>query len=394
MERTTGRVRAIAAVCLCVLAAGLLVACGKSGGGFASDSGANTKTERVETTRVEVIERLARDKGGFDPTEIYRRAAPGVVTVTSVFGKDEEEPDGRGQGSGFVLSGSGEILTNAHVVTTGEEDDIERAKEVFVEFADFNKVPAEIVGIDANSDIALLKLDPAGLRLRPLPLGTSRDLKVGAPVVAIGSPFGERQSLSIGVISGLDRTIDSLTGFSISGAIQTDAAINRGNSGGPLLGAEGEVVGINSQIRTTGGGSEGVGFAVPVDVVRRSLAELRDDGEVDYGFLGVATTRVYPQLAEEFDLPVNTGALVQEVTGGSPAARAGLRAGNERERFQAQEYVVGGDIITHVGNRPVGDESDLARLVSLRRPGERVQVEYYRDGQRRTVDVELAKRPS
>src|SRR3712207_2866688 len=159
--------------------------------------------------------------------------------------------------------------------------------------------------------------------------------------ISIGSPYGEPQSLSVGVISGLDRSIESLTGFAIAGAIQTDAAINRGNSGGPLVDARGEVLGINSQIRSSGGGSEGVGFAVPVDTVRRVLDELRRDGEVEYSFLGVSTTAVYPQLAERFGLPVRTGAWVQDVTTGGPAARAGLRAGSEEERFQAQDFRVG-----------------------------------------------------
>ena len=156
-------------------------------------------------------------------------------------------------------------------MTTGQGDGLKRAKEVYVQFADGNQVDATIVGVDPDSDVALLRIDPAGLTLRPLPLGSSGALKVGAPVVAIGSPYGEPQSLSVGVISGLDRSIDSLTGFSIDGAIQTDAAINRGNSGGPLVDARGRVLGINSQIRSTGGGGEGVGFAVPVDTVRRAL---------------------------------------------------------------------------------------------------------------------------
>ena len=215
-------------------------------------------------------------------------------------------------------------------MTEGEGRAIRKAQEVYVAFADGNQVPARIVGYDPNADVALLKLDPAGLRLRPLKLGTARDLRVGSPVAAIGSPFGEPQSLSIGVVSATDRTIQSLTGFDVAGAIQTDAAINRGNSGGPLVNAAGEVLGINSQIQTSSGGGEGVGYAVPIDTVRRTLDALRADGKVDYAYLGVSTARVYPQLARRFKLPVTYGAWVQDVIDGGPADEAGLRAGNRR----------------------------------------------------------------
>ena len=191
-----------------------------------------------------------------------------------------------GQGSGFVLDDEGYIATNAHVVTK-EDDNSARAERVFVQFPDGNRVPAEIVGHDPNADVALLKVEPSGLELTPLRLGRSAGLQVGEPVAAIGSPFGEEQSLSVGVVSALDRNIQSLTRFGIGDAIQTDAAINPGNSGGPLLDAHGRVIGINAQIKSQSGGGEGVGFAIPVDAVRRSLAELREDGRVEYGYLGV-----------------------------------------------------------------------------------------------------------
>ena len=230
-------------------------------------------------------------------------------------------------GSGFVLNGEGEIATNAHVVTTGEGEAVERAKEVYVEFADGNQVEAKIVGADPNADIALLKIDPEGLKLRPLPLGESASVEVGEPVAAIGSPFGESQSLSVGVISAIDRSIESLTSFGISGAIQTDAAINPGNSGGPLVDGEGRVIGINQQIKSTSGGGEGVGFAVPVDAVKRSLDKLRDGGEARYAYLGVSSVELYPQLVDRFELDVDKGAWVQEVNPGGPAEKAGIRGG-------------------------------------------------------------------
>ena len=223
--------------------------------------------QRVETTRVQVVEQ-ERGARGMNAEALYRRLSPGVVTVISKFEGGAArllEDDGEGgQGSGFVLDGEGRIATNAHVVTTGRPPNTKRAKEVFIAFADGNQVPAEIVGDDPNADVALLKVDPGGLDLTPLKLGSSRNVRVGEPVAAIGSPFSEEQSLSIGVISALNRNIESLTAFAIGDAIQTDAAINPGNSGGPLLNARGEVLGINAQIKSQSGGGEGVGFAVPV----------------------------------------------------------------------------------------------------------------------------------
>jgi S1-C subfamily serine protease len=279
------------------------------------------------------------------------------------------------------------------VVTDGEGAAIRKAREVYVAFADGNEVAARIVGFDPNADVALLKIDPKGLTLRPLPLGTVRDLQVGSPVAAIGSPFGEPQSLSVGVVSAKDRSIDSLTGFQISGAVQTDAAINRGNSGGPLVNGKGEVLGINSQIQSTSGGGEGVGYAVPVDTVRRTLSQLREKGRVDYAFLGVSTTRIYPQLAQRFGLPVEQGAWVQEVVKGGPADKAGLRAGTDERRFQARTVVVGGDIITAVDGRRLSDEDDLGSELLRYQPGDEVALRIYRDGRPRTVDVTLGSRP-
>ena len=343
-----------------------------------------------KTTTVEIV-RGAGSNEDFDPARIYERDAPGVVTIRAVLG---DNPNDTGVGSGFVLNGRGEVATNAHVVTEGEGRAIRKAQEVYVAFADGNQVAARIVGYDPNADVALLKLDPAGLRLRPLKLGTARDLRVGSPVAAIGSPFGEPQSLSIGVVSATDRTIRSLTGFEIAGAIQTDAAINRGNSGGPLVNAAGDVLGINSQIQTSSGGGEGVGYAVPVDTVRRTLDALRADGKVDYAYLGVTTQRVYPQAARRFKLPVTYGAWVQDVVGGGPAARAGLRAGQNEVRFQAQGFIVGGDVITAVNGEKLVDEAALSVELLDKRPGEQVTLRIYRDGKPRDVKVRLGSRPS
>jgi 2-alkenal reductase len=262
-----------------------------------------------------------------------------------------------------------------------------------VHFKDDNQVPAKIVGFDPFADVALLKVDPAGLTLRPLPLGSAGDLSVGAPVAAIGSPFGEDQSLSVGVISALDRSIQSLTGFATVGAIQTDAAINHGNSGGPLLDARGRVLGINAQIQTTSGEGSGVGFAVSVDTVKRSLSQLRRDGRARYAYLGVSTAPVFPQLAQNFRLPVQHGAWVQGVTPGGPSDRAGLRAGDHTERFQDSQYRVGGDVIVAVGGQQIRAEEDVAKALTQLAPGTDVDLQVVRDGKRRTLRVKLAERP-
>jgi S1-C subfamily serine protease len=376
-----------------------LALAGCSGDDSGGDSDAGPVAQEVRTTKVEVVEGLG-EKGSFDASALYDRLSPGVVTVISVFGEGgaallRGDGDGEaGQGSGFVLDGNGFIATNAHVVTTGEPPNAKRAKQVYVELSDGNRVEAKIVGDDPNADVAVLKVDPGGLKLTPLELGSSRDLVVGAPVAAIGSPFGERQSLSVGVISALDRNIESLTQFTIGNAIQTDAAINPGNSGGPLLSGAGQVLGINSQIKSTSGGGEGVGFAVPVDTVRRSLRELREDGKVDYGYLGVTSQPLYPQLAKRLDLPTSAGALIVQVQGGSPADKAGLETGDRKIEFQGQPDIpADGDVILGVEGKRLTRESDLADLISAKDAGDEVELEVYRDGKRRDVKVKLGARP-
>jgi S1-C subfamily serine protease len=194
-------------------------------------------------------------------------------------------------------------------------------------------------------------------------------------------------------VSATDRSITSLTGFEIAGAIQTDAAINRGNSGGPLVNGRGDVLGINSQIQTTAGGGEGVGYAVPADTVRRTLAGLRKDGKVAYAYLGVATARIYPQLARRFGLPVTTGAWVQEVVAGGPAEKAGLRPGGDTKRFQARTIAVGGDIITAVNARKLADEAALGAALLAFKPGQTITLQVYRDGRARNVRITLGSRP-
>ena len=216
------------------------------------------------------------------------------------------------------------------------------------------------MGTDLNADVALLKIERSGLSLTSLELGRSESITVGEPVAAIGSPFGENQSLSVGVISAVDRNIASLTQFQIGNAIQTDAPINPGNSGGPLLDARGRVIGINAQIKTESGGGEGVGFAIPVDAVKRSLRELRRDGSVSYGYLGVQTLVLWPQAAERLGLEVTDGAAVQQVEPDSPAEDAGLRAGEGQVEFQATP-LPGGRRRDRGGGRPASDAHERPR---------------------------------
>jgi len=384
------RGRALAAA----LAAASLGAAGCGLGGDEEEpaQGGRAPSATQEPTRVQVVE---SDGSGFSARAIYERDAPGVVTVISLFGVGSAvgAGGGRGEGSGFVLNDAGEIATNAHVIAQGEGGELRRASQVFVEFADGNQVEARIVGDDPNADIALLRVDPKGLSLRALPLGSSEDVEVGTPVAAIGSPFGEDRSLSVGVVSAVDRSIESLTDFNIDGAIQTDAAINPGNSGGPLVNARGEVIGINQQIKSRSGGGEGVGFAVPVDLVKRSLDQLREDGRARYPYVGIESVPLYPQLAERYDLPVKAGAWLQRVVPGGPASEAGLRGGGRQSSFQARTYLEGGDVVTRVDRYRVEDPDDLAQAIARLRPGQQVGVETWRDGERREVRVRLGERP-
>jgi S1-C subfamily serine protease len=380
--------RAIVAAMVAALG---LAGCGGSGGGPSTSSAGGRKT-----TRVEVI----RSQGGgtgFDPTALYRTESPGVVTVISLFGSSGIDSllgggggGDAGVGSGFVLGANGEIATNDHVVS--QETTLKRARQVYVEFADGNRVRARILGTDPNADVALIRVDPRGLTLRPLPLGDSHRVQVGEPVVAIGSPFGERQSLSVGVISATERSIASLTDFNISGALQTDAAINPGNSGGPLVNGRGQVVGINQQIKTNSGGGEGVGFAVPIDVVKRSIAMLRADGHAAYAYLGVSSVELYPQLVHHFGLSAPQGAWVQDVSAGGPADRAGIHGGSGDRQFQAATFRVGGDVITRVGDQPVHNADDLSQAIAQYKPGETADVEVHRGDRVMHIKVTLGVR--
>jgi S1-C subfamily serine protease len=383
----TRRIPVLAAL----LALALLVGCGGSdapgiGGDQdgSSEDGVRTLSD-TSSQRQRVIVQTSSD--GFNPAEVYREAAPGVVTIRSILG------NGAAEGSGFVLDDRGRIVTNAHVIT--DETGVERAEaeSVFVEFPDRNVVSAEIIGFDPFSDIALIQVDPEGLDLHPIALGDERDIVVGQPVAAIGSPFGEQHSLSVGIVSAIGRSVESLTDFSIEGAIQTDASINPGNSGGPLLDAAAEVIGVNQQIQTETGASDGVGFAIPVSVVKRSAEQLIDEGEVEYAYIGVSTQALYPQLAERLDLEVDYGGLLAEVVPDGPADEAGLRGGDGKARFQGFPFSTGGDVILSIEDHKVVRPEDLARQIAIREPGDVVTIEILRDGDFQEVDVTLEERP-
>ena len=331
----------------------------------------------------------------FDPAALYAGRADGVVTIYANLGAD-----GSSQGSGFVVDEDGLVLTNAHVITNVSESRssaVRGASAVYVEFSDGDRVRADIIGWDLFSDVGVVRVSASDHRLSPVPLGNSSTVRVGEPVAAIGSPFGQQTSLSVGVVSATGRSIDSLTsGFAVANAIQLDAPINRGSSGGPLFDAAGRVIGINAQIESTSGTAEGVGFAIPINVAQRSLDQLVRTGRVRYAYIGIRTQDVTPGIARTFDLGAERGALVMRVDEGTPAARAGLRGGTKTEIYNGLDITLGGDLIVAIGKSPVTSTDDVSRIVSTQLlPGQTVTFTVLRGGTRRTtVDVTLGERPS
>ena len=331
---------------------------------------------------------------GFDPARIYAGRSQGVVTIYSTFDDGEVA-----QGSGFVVSGDGHVLTNSHVVTNAgaKTAAVRRAVRVYVVFPDGDRIPGSIVGWDLFNDTGVVKVDPDDHELVPLPLGDSSSVVVGEPVAAIGSPFGQESSLSVGVVSATRRSIDSLTSsYDVSDAIQIDAPINHGNSGGPLLDARGRVIGINAQIRSESGTAEGVGFAIPINSARRSMEQLVSTGRVAYAYVGVTTQDVTPTMAKRFGFRADRGALIQEIIEDAPAATAGLRGSSRARVFNGLPISTGGDLIVGFAGEKVEAAADIARIVTERlRPGQTVGVTVVRggDGKRETVRLRLIERP-
>jgi S1-C subfamily serine protease len=330
--------------------------------------------------------------GGLTVSDIYRKAGPGVAFIqahiveqtSNPFGFPEQQ-QGEASGSGFVLNDEGYIATNAHVV--------DGASDVRVRFGHGASVPAKIVGKDLSTDLAVIKVDPSKVDLTPVPLGESKSVSVGDPVVAIGNPFGYEDTVTTGIVSALGREIQAPNTFTIGHAIQTDAAINPGNSGGPLLDANGRVIGINSQIATGGGGkgSIGIGFAIPVDLAKTVFPQLIKSGEVKHAYIGVTTVGVPAQLAHDLNLPTSSGALVQSVAPGSPADKAGLRAGNTDVGGQ---IVAGGDLIVGIDGRPIKSPTDITSAIADNQPGDTVTIDYYRGTAKRTATLTLGNRPN
>src|SRR5215204_756112 len=333
---------------------------------------------------------------GFQPAAIYRSRSPGVVTVYSYF---EQRPPSEhaAQGSGFVVSKRGDILTSAHVVTTAGsgDDDPEGATRLFVAFADGDRVPAKLVGWDLYDDVAVLRVDPGAHAIAPVPLGDSSRVVVGEPVAAMGSPFGNENSLAVGVVSATQRSIDSLTSqYTVADAIQTDAPITHGNSGGPLFDSRGRVIGINAQIRSESGQAEGVGFAIPINAAKRSFEQLVRNGRVAYAYVGVTAEDLTPTVARRFDYSVERGAVVACVVPKSPGANAGLRGGSHEQELNGFEFRHGGDVVVKIANATVEDAHDLVRVVSESLlPGQVVDFTVVRGARRLVLPVRLGERP-
>jgi S1-C subfamily serine protease len=329
---------------------------------------------------------------GASVSDIYKARASGVVFVQarvvsrtdSPFGLPLEQ-EGLATGSGFVLDKNGFILTNAHVV--------QGAKTVEVRFEEAgNLIDAKVVGRDLSTDIAVLKVDPGDTKLHPMPLGDSNHVRVGDPVIAIGNPFGYDRTVTTGIISALQRQIKAPNGFTIGHVIQTDASINLGNSGGPLLDARGRVIGVNSQIATAGSpGSVGIGFAVPINTAKRVVPQLEKHGRILHAYLGVTTVALDNDLAAAVNSPVDHGALVQSINPGGPADEAGLRAGKVQTD---QAVILGGDIIVEVDGEKIAKPADVAAAIADNKPGESVEIKFYRGDKLVTKRVKLGTRPA
>jgi S1-C subfamily serine protease len=332
--------------------------------------------------------------------QIYRQSAPGVVQITTTsvttvepdpflnpFGLPEEQRQ-QALGSGFVIDKSGHIVTNYHVV--------ENAQTIEVSFSNRDSVEARVVGRDPSTDLAVLKVDVDARALMPLKLGDSDGVVVGDSVVAIGNPLGLERSVTAGIVSALHRPLTAPNDFTIDDVIQTDAAINSGNSGGPLIDVTGRVIGVNTAIATgnTGAhGNIGIGFAVPINTVRAVASQLIENGRVEHAFLGVGATPVDGEIAGLFNLPTKRGLLVQRVYAASGAQRAGIRAGVTEVVVAGQSYRLGGDVIVAVDGTPVAAPEDLREAIAAKKPGDKLSIEAYRGKEKRTFEVTLGRQP-
>ena len=342
-----------------------------------------------------------RPSAALSINDIYRRSAPGVVQVTSTsvvtvpadpfFGGQffPEQQQQQSLGSGFVVDKAGHVVTNYHVV--------QGARKIRVSFSNGASMKAAVVGTDPSSDLAVLKIDASSRALTPLPLGDSDSAKVGDPVVAIGNPFGLDRTVTAGIVSAIQRAITAPNGYTIDHVIQTDAAINHGNSGGPLLNGRGDVIGVNSQIETgdnsSSSGNVGVGFAIPSNTVKAVIAQLIRQGHIDRAFIGIGAVPITRDLARVFRLPVARGLLVQSVQPGSGASKAGLRAGTTQVVLAGESYNLGGDIVVTADGRPLAGLNTLRDLVAAKKPGDTIALVVYRNGKKTTLLVKLGRQP-
>jgi 2-alkenal reductase len=327
-------------------------------------------------------------------TDVYNRVSPSVVAI-NVTAHLEDVPglrrggDIRGSGSGFVIDTEGHIVTNNHVV--------EGASRIEINFFDGTLAHAEVVGLDPDSDLAVLDVDLPAEKLHPIEWGNSDELVIGEPVLAIGSPFGQRWTLTSGIISAVERTIQGLTNFSIGGVIQTDTSINPGNSGGPLLDLEGRVIGVNSQIMTESGSNSGVGFAIPSNLTQKVSQSLINDGFMRYSYLGISGGDVTLSLIDTLELPNDTrGVVVAEVSPDGPAARAGLQMPSRFTNVDGEQVPTSVDIITAINDQPITGISGLiSYLARHTAPGDTVTLSVLRNGDEQIdLTARLTPRPA
>ena len=331
--------------------------------------------------------------------DIYRASAPGVVHIETTqrvqtandpffgnpFGTTTQTQ--RALGSGFVIDRAGHIVTNYHVV--------HGASSIQVSFSNNERYKAQLVGSDPSTDIAVLKVHVQANALKALPLGNSDAVRVGDQVIAIGNPFGLDRSVTAGIVSAVQRRIEAPNNLSIAHVIQTDAALNHGNSGGPLLNAQGDVIGVNAQIETGGttDGNVGIGFAIPINTVKDVVAQLIKHGKVEHAFLGIEGKTLTPEIAHLFHLPVTTGVLVATVRAGTGAAQAGLKAATDEVTVQGESWPAGGDVIVKVDGEPVDTVEKLIDVIAAKQPGDKIDVEVVRGNSHKTVTVKLGRQP-
>jgi S1-C subfamily serine protease len=388
---------------------GALLGAGVLGGAIAL-VGATALGIGVRTTTVQQVDAGvgAGSPASFEPSkrgkalsanQIFRRAAPGVVQVTSTqvvttpanpfFGFGPETQTEKALGSGFVMDKAGHIVTNYHVIAG--------ARSIEVSFSNSDNLKARLVGADPSTDLAVLQVDARSRALTPLPFGNSDSVRVGDAVVAIGNPLGYDRSMTAGIVSAVQRAITAPNQFPIDHVIQTDAPINHGNSGGPLINTRGQVIGVNAQIATGNPGSDGnigIGFAIPINTVRTVVAQLIRRGKVDHAFLGITAKPVTPEIARLFRLPASRGLLVVSVDPGSGAADAGLRGGSETAVVSGESWPVGGDLIVSADGVALASIDRLRDLVADKKPGQSLSLEVYRGDKKLRIEVKLGRQPA